>query len=76
MNHRTYIHIPHRIIALLVLFFVCSIPGYAETKPEPLAKQPLVISLDDAVRIGEQHNRELEIARLDRKKAGQKVRES
>mgnify|MGYP001806100226 FL=1 len=76
MNHRTYIHNLHRIIALLVLFFVCSIPGYAETKPEPLAKQPLVISLDDAVRIGEQHNRELEIARLDRKMAGQKVRES
>jgi outer membrane protein TolC len=66
----------HRIIALLVLFFVCSIPVHAADAPEPSAKQPLVISLDDAVRIGEQHNRELEIARLDRRMAGQKVRES
>lgn len=77
MNHRTYIHNLHRVIALLFLFFVCSNPLHAEeTKLEPSGKQPLVISLDDAVRIGEQHNRELEIARLDRRMAGQKVRES
>lgn len=66
----------HRIIALLVLFFVCSNPVLAADSPEPSGKQALVISLDDAVRIGEQHNRELEIARLDRRMAGQKVRES
>ncbi|MGC8773693.1 MAG: TolC family protein [Chlorobaculum sp.] len=66
----------HRIIALLVIFFVCSTPVHAADGTEPTAKPPLVISLDDAVRIGEQHNRELEIARLDKKMAGQKVRES
>lgn len=66
----------HRIIALLVLFFACSIPVHAADNTESSGKQPLVISLDDAVRIGEQHNRELEIARLDRRLAGQKVRES
>ncbi|NTV67620.1 MAG: TolC family protein [Chlorobaculum sp.] len=76
MNHRTYSHNLHRIIASLVLFFACSIPVHAADTPEPSGKQPLVISLDDAVRIGEQHNRELEIARLDKKMAGQKVRES
>jgi outer membrane protein len=66
----------HRIIALLVLFFACSIPVHAADAPQQSGTQPLVISLDDAVRIGEQHNRELEIARLDKKMAGQKVRES
>lgn len=66
----------HRIIALLVLFFVCSIPVHAADAPEQSGKPPLVISLDDAVRIGEQHNRELEIARLDKLMARQKVRES
>lgn len=76
MNHRTYSHNLHRIIALLVLFFACSIPVHAADNTESSGKQPLVISLDDAVRIGEQHNRELEIARLDKKLAGQKVRES
>ncbi|AOS83975.1 transporter [Chlorobaculum limnaeum] len=76
MNHRTYSHNLRRIIALLVLFFACSIPVHAADNTESSGKQPLVISLDDAVRIGEQHNRELEIARLDRRMAGQKVRES
>jgi len=66
----------HRIIALLVLFFVCSTPVHAADGTEPTARPPLVISLDDAVRIGEQHNRELEIARLDKLMARQKVRES
>ncbi|TNJ36789.1 TolC family protein [Chlorobaculum thiosulfatiphilum] len=76
MNCYPYIHNLRRIIALLVLFFACSISAHAADAPEPSAKQPLVISLDDAVRIGEQHNRELEIARLDKRMAGQKVRES
>ena len=76
MNHRTYSHNLRRIIALLVLFFACSIPVHAADTPEAGETQALVISLDDAVRIGEQHNRELEIARLDKRMAGQKVRES
>ena len=76
MNRTTYIHDLRRIIALLVLFFACSIPVHAADTPEAGGKQGLVISLDDAVRIGEQHNRELEIARLDKRMAGQKVRES
>lgn len=77
MNHRTYINNLHRIIALLVLFFACSIPVHAEeTKLEPAGKQPLVISLDDAVAIGLKQNRELEIARLDKRMAAEKVRES
>ena len=76
MNHRTYIRNLRRVIALLVLFFACSIPVHAADAPEQSGKAPLVISLDDAVRIGEQHNRELEIARLDKRMAGQKVRES
>jgi outer membrane protein len=76
MNHRIYIRNLHRIIAFLVLFFVCSIPVHAADAPEQSGNAPLVISLDDAVRIGEQHNRELEIARLDKRMAGQKVRES
>jgi len=43
---------------------------------EPEAPQKLAVSLDEAVRIGMRHNRALEIARLDRRMAGQKVRES
>ncbi|MBN1928340.1 MAG: TolC family protein [Chlorobiaceae bacterium] len=66
----------HRIIALLVLFFVSSIPVHAADAPQQSGGEPLVISLDDAVRIGLQRNRQLEIARLDKRMAGQKVRES
>ena len=76
MKRCIYSHNLRRIVALLVLFFVCSIPVHAADSTEAGGKQPLVISLDDAVRIGEQHNRELEIARLDKRMAGQKVRES
>jgi outer membrane protein TolC len=75
-----------RLFVTISLLFLLACPSLAVAEPEvrPVAadapessgKQPLVISLDDAVRIGEQHNRELEIARLDRRMAGQKVRES
>lgn len=67
---------------LLLLAWTPLAEGKSKDKPNSPAemvqsgKQPLVISLDDAVRIGEQHNRELEIARLDKRMAGQKVRES
>jgi outer membrane protein TolC len=68
----------YRLSALLVvlLVFLWPFQNGAASVPEPSGKQALVISLEDAVRIGGQHNRELEIARLDKRMAGQKVRES
>jgi len=75
-----------RFFIPLFLTLCLAWPAFAETKPETEAEMPvgseqpkaapLVISLDDAVRIGLQHNRQLEIARLDKRMAGQKVRES
>ncbi|NTW53497.1 MAG: TolC family protein [Chlorobaculum sp.] len=76
----------HRLFVSFSLLLLLAWPPLAEGKSKdkpnspaemaPSGQQPLVISLDDAVRIGEQHNRELEIARLDKRMAGQKVRES
>lgn len=75
-----------RFFIPLFLTLCLAWPAFAETKPETDAEMPvgseqpkaapLVISLDDAVQIGLQHNRQLEIARLDKRMAGQKVRES
>lgn len=77
----------HRLFVpfALLLLLAWSSPAEASSEATPAAvspgseqaaAQPLVISLDDAVKIGEQHNRNLEIARLDKRMAGQKVRES
>lgn len=73
-----------RFIIPFVLTLYLALPALAEVKSDPEAsagsqqsgKQPMVISLDDAVRIGLKHNPDLEIARLDKRMAGQKVRES
>jgi outer membrane protein TolC len=67
---------PLRIILLLsivVLFTGISGRGAVAAPEEPTR---MVLSLEDAVKIGMQRNRTLEIARLDRQMAGQKVRES
>lgn len=75
----------HLFVTISLLFLLAwpslaiaepEVRSVAADAPQQSGVQPLVISLDDAVRIGEQHNRELEIARLDKKMAGQKVRES
>jgi outer membrane protein TolC len=67
---------PNRFITTLSALFVFACSGSAEAASAPAEKAPLTISLDDAVRIGMKQNRDLEIARLDRQMAGQKVRES
>lgn len=64
-----------------VLLFLVSTPWFAQAAVPAKqvvtdSKPKMVISLDDAVRIGMKENRDLEIARLDRDMAGQKVRQS
>jgi outer membrane protein TolC len=67
--------IPRFSIFVAVILLMMAAPvGKAATLPEEPKK--LVVSLDDAVRIGMKRNRALEIAKLDRQMAGQKVRES
>jgi len=44
--------------------------------PPPSKVTPMAISIEDAVGIGMKQNRDIEIARLDQRMAGQKVRES
>ncbi|NTU68476.1 MAG: TolC family protein [Chlorobiaceae bacterium] len=65
-----------RILALLATCFVTA--GLSGKAAAAVSEEPkkLVVGLEDAVRIGMQRNRVLEIARLDRQMAGQKVRES
>ncbi|NTU53601.1 MAG: TolC family protein [Chlorobiaceae bacterium] len=66
----------HRSFAFLVAFLLLAIPGYAAEGREPSGKQALVISLDDAVALGLKQSREIEMALLDKRMAGEKVRES
>ena len=67
---------PFRILSLLAICLsVAAITGReAAAAQEEQAR--VVLSLEDAVKIGMQRNRTLEIARLDRRMAGQKIRES
>ena len=73
---------PFKFFVPLFLLLLSAWPTFAgdksEVQPAPgqPKAEPLSISLDDAVRIGLQHNRSLKIARLDQRMAGQKVRES
>lgn len=62
----------------VVLAFVSVLFGSAAAADMPPATRPkpLSISIEDAVSIGMRQNRELEIARLDKRIAGQKIRES
>ncbi|NTU58824.1 MAG: TolC family protein [Chlorobiaceae bacterium] len=66
----------HRLFTVFAaaLVFACSVR--AEAEPLPAEKPPMTISIEDAIRIGMKQNRDIEIARLDRQMAGQKVRES
>ena len=66
----------HRLFSFLAIFLFSVSAGRAEAASTPAGKPPLTISLEDAVRIGMKQNRDLEIAKLDRQMAGQKVRES
>jgi outer membrane protein TolC len=74
--------IPFRPFKLaFVLLFLVSLPGLVQASAPvradvPDTKPKMVITLEDAVRIGMKENRDLEIARLDRDMARQKVRES
>jgi outer membrane protein TolC len=68
---------PVRFYSLLItlpLYFCCS-PGILRAAEEPEATR-MVVGLEDAVNIGLKQNRDLEIARLDKEMAGQKVREA
>ncbi|NTW52173.1 MAG: TolC family protein [Chlorobiaceae bacterium] len=70
----------HRLFTCfaVVLFFACSGKAEASTAPasSTVEKSPMTITLGQAVQIGMKHNRDLELARLDKLMAGQKVRES
>jgi outer membrane protein TolC len=62
------------IFLFLLLFLVLTVPSYLHM---PVAHgETKSISLDDAVRIGIERSRTLEIARLDRDMASQKIRET
>jgi len=70
----------HRLFSFLAVVVVFAFSGRAEAafapSQAPSEKSSMTISLEDAVQIGIKHNRDLEIARLDKQMAGQKVRES
>ncbi len=68
--------IRHRLIfSFAIVLLITGLAGrsFAEGADEP---RKMSVSLDDAVRTGLKKNRSLELARLDRNMAGQKVRES
>ena len=67
---------PLRILSLLAI--IALFAGFSARNAAAASEEPekMVLSLEDAVKIGMQRNRTLEIARLDRRMAGQKVRES
>ncbi|NTU94247.1 MAG: TolC family protein [Chlorobiaceae bacterium] len=65
-----------RFTAFMLLFMTSIGTVWAVDKPAPKPASRLVISIEDAVGIGMKRNRELEIARLDQRMAGQKARES
>ena len=71
---------PHRFITVLAVAFLLAYSGMAEAaspaSPASGDNSSMTIRLEDAVQIGMKHNRDLEIARLDKLMAGQKVRES
>ena len=67
---------PQRILLLFsILLMMAGLPG-RDAVAVSQEQKTMVLSLEDAVRVGMQRNRSLEIARLDRQMAGQKVRES
>ncbi|NTU97332.1 MAG: TolC family protein [Chlorobiaceae bacterium] len=61
-----------------VLFFIFLLLAQAASVPLHAAEagEGMPVTLDDAVRIGLEKSRALEIARLDRQMAGQKIRET
>lgn len=63
---------------LLAIAFLLALPASVRAADRQAAVLPsrLAVGIEDAVQIGMQRNRELEIARLDQRFAGQKVRES
>ena len=58
---------PRRAVIIIALAFLVS--------PVVIA-QPRTVTLDEAIRIAAEHNRELEIARLEMRKADYRVNEA
>ena len=62
------------ILLFLLLVVLCTATSFRHAAAAPV--EPKSITLDEAVRIGLERSRSLQIARLDRDMAGQKIRQT